>query len=628
MPKRPRAHEVEDLARRQFEAWLPDGWVARPLIHDYGIDYEVEIFEGGRATGANFWVQIKGSDALEEPLARIALSTMNYWRARDGLVLLVVWDVRERKGWYRWSHHIDTSTLTPEQRTMQVRVPRENVLKEGAVAAVQAEVLARRAWKHSGLLTPIAVRCIGQGSVGGISAGAVVSATRRALAGFPDAIHVGTNSAPVSITLRIGRDLILAEVSGGASVSFSFPTPLRGRDDYEATVALAWTGVLAVGLELFRMNVGNHAGDLVAAAWRQTPVSTQGPIPQILGALVASSRIDEAFEYIRAAGATYHGEGLEAVLGMMAMDVMPAHRGAEAAERLGRWGQQMADLGDRGGAARQFYNAGNRVRKTAPELSLQLLESAAAMDPSYKGRPYWWRDCAAAHYFAGNYQLAAEEYARAKELGATDVEALEADCLIMAGQYQRGAETLLAGADRDGVGGAEWRIKSRCLRALIDALGIDQQVRDRPGALAALGSELPSLEECLDALRHDMLFPPAIYGLAVYQDPHGEPDYALVAGAAAFSLGDPFAWLLALDAVPLTERALHEDVLLVVRRVAAPAIEDWLLEDGREPEALAMRALLDELPADPVAPIIARVTEAGSTAYVEVHDDDVDGLGG
>src|SRR5450759_5312075 len=163
----------------------------------------------------------------------------------------------------------------------------------------------------------------------------------------------------------------------------------------------------------------------------------------------------------------------------------------------------------------------------------------------------------------------------------------------MAGEYRRGAETLLAEGARDGVRGAEWRIKSRCLRALIDVLGIDQQVRDQPGAVAALGRELPSLDECLDALRHDMLFPPAIYGLAVQQDPFSDPDYALIAGAAAFSLGDPNAWLLALDSVPLTEQALHQDVLLVARTVAGPMIEDWLLENGREPEAVAMRALFD-----------------------------------
>jgi len=59
--KRPKQHVIDTQAQSLFERSLPSEWVIRPMVPDYGIDYEVEIVEGSLLTGFTFYVQLKGT---------------------------------------------------------------------------------------------------------------------------------------------------------------------------------------------------------------------------------------------------------------------------------------------------------------------------------------------------------------------------------------------------------------------------------------------------------------------------------------------------------------------------------------------------------------------------------------
>ncbi|MBL7086613.1 MAG: DUF4365 domain-containing protein [Candidatus Cloacimonetes bacterium] len=63
--KRPRQHEIDTAAKRLFISNLPDNWVEREQGSDYGIDYEIEIFEKKETTGLIFKVQLKGTTNLK-----------------------------------------------------------------------------------------------------------------------------------------------------------------------------------------------------------------------------------------------------------------------------------------------------------------------------------------------------------------------------------------------------------------------------------------------------------------------------------------------------------------------------------------------------------------------------------
>jgi hypothetical protein len=77
--KRPRSHQIDELAQRVFRDALPAAWACNPHVTDYGKDYLVEIGEetaDGEQTGNNFFVQLKGGRlSFEYRHAQINVST-------------------------------------------------------------------------------------------------------------------------------------------------------------------------------------------------------------------------------------------------------------------------------------------------------------------------------------------------------------------------------------------------------------------------------------------------------------------------------------------------------------------------------------------------------------------------
>src|SRR6266849_659537 len=63
--KRPRSHEIDELAMRIFQGALPPSWVVNKPPSDYAKDYFVEIVEDEQLTGKTFVVQLKGEEALK-----------------------------------------------------------------------------------------------------------------------------------------------------------------------------------------------------------------------------------------------------------------------------------------------------------------------------------------------------------------------------------------------------------------------------------------------------------------------------------------------------------------------------------------------------------------------------------
>ncbi len=91
MPIRHNNHQIEDASRRRFDTLLPDAWMSRPKVSDYGTDLEVEIFEeDGSATGLMFYVQLRGTDDPEkETTTRLSINQLHYFHQLDIPTLLV-----------------------------------------------------------------------------------------------------------------------------------------------------------------------------------------------------------------------------------------------------------------------------------------------------------------------------------------------------------------------------------------------------------------------------------------------------------------------------------------------------------------------------------------------------------
>ena len=159
--RRPVQHEIDTAARRQFEQSLAATWTARLQPDDYGIDYDVEIFEEHQTTGVIFKVQLKGTRAPslsvdgKTAVIRLKLRTLQYLCNQIAApVVVVLADVTNRRTtWYapqldrRLKERLRSAAAC--QKTISLHVPSSNLLPDTTdlllVAIAQCEtVLATR----------------------------------------------------------------------------------------------------------------------------------------------------------------------------------------------------------------------------------------------------------------------------------------------------------------------------------------------------------------------------------------------------------------------------------------------------------------------------------------------------
>lgn len=111
--KRPRQHIIETISKKAFENIIPDEWVLRELSPDYGIDYQIEIFSEGEATGKSFFVQLKGTDSSPKKgkiTYYLENATIEYYSKTITPILFIVYSVPEKKFWAIWINNFKNTT--------------------------------------------------------------------------------------------------------------------------------------------------------------------------------------------------------------------------------------------------------------------------------------------------------------------------------------------------------------------------------------------------------------------------------------------------------------------------------------------------------------------------------------
>lgn len=130
--KRPRQHIIEGISRKAFEEIIPDEWVYRELSPDYGIDYQVEIFSEGTATGKSFFVQLKGTDSSSKKSSityYLENETIEYYRKIITPILFVVYSVPEEKFWAIWINNFkSTTSFKADRKKSPIVLKEKNVI--------------------------------------------------------------------------------------------------------------------------------------------------------------------------------------------------------------------------------------------------------------------------------------------------------------------------------------------------------------------------------------------------------------------------------------------------------------------------------------------------------------------
>jgi hypothetical protein len=123
------------MLRDQFEAF---GWVVIEIPEDYGIDFNVQVFEGRSPTGAWFHVQLKSSEAPDYSADGIFISQVlsigharHYMNELRGPIILAVADVTAQTLFWcapQLMRNQADAVAVSENKSVTVRLPASQIL--------------------------------------------------------------------------------------------------------------------------------------------------------------------------------------------------------------------------------------------------------------------------------------------------------------------------------------------------------------------------------------------------------------------------------------------------------------------------------------------------------------------
>lgn len=155
LPIRHETHQLEDASRRAFERLLPDAWVSRPKIPDYGVDLEVEIFDDdGSSTGLLFFVQLRATnDVKRERKMTFEVDQLQYLNSLDVPTLLVRYGGKGGTFFSTWHFLIKPSPKELSQKTITISFGDSNEWTSESPRKIR-QLLARFRSVRSGALKP------------------------------------------------------------------------------------------------------------------------------------------------------------------------------------------------------------------------------------------------------------------------------------------------------------------------------------------------------------------------------------------------------------------------------------------------------------------------------------------
>ena len=143
MTKRPRSHIIDKQSRnRLHEIFTNVGWVVQDINPDYGEDLLVRIFDNEMATPYTFYVQIKGTDHINNFLSkekvvftvpgissRLAKQWVKFWEP----VILALWDSSTNTIYWQYVQHfletdIGRKAISNKKESLSIPISKNNIL--------------------------------------------------------------------------------------------------------------------------------------------------------------------------------------------------------------------------------------------------------------------------------------------------------------------------------------------------------------------------------------------------------------------------------------------------------------------------------------------------------------------
>ena len=158
--KRPKSHEIDAKAQGILRSRLPSNWVIREQHPDYGIDYEIEVFQEEQPAGIWFRIQLKGKEKAQETEDSIFISfetgKIDYYLSKVPfpVFLFVVVTAEEEIYWLFLQKFVNEVLKVEnprwmEQKSVTIKIPKKNRFSNNAE---EIEMEARKGMIYTHLL--------------------------------------------------------------------------------------------------------------------------------------------------------------------------------------------------------------------------------------------------------------------------------------------------------------------------------------------------------------------------------------------------------------------------------------------------------------------------------------------
>ena len=522
MPRRPRAHRLEDESRQHFRQLLPEEWVFRDETPDYGIDGEVEIFDNaGNPTGFRFHVQLKATDRLDSSLTsqvRLPREAVDYYLSLSRPILLVSYHSGSQRLYWRWLHLLDPYYGGFGKKWVRVSFTKADLWAPQTPAAIETDLRLRRLVEAGPLELPVTVSAsVSSSSVVGATRAAHIAAFRRLIRRHPTLVEWlaptadGDGSPCISVLVDSEEARAVLGRRFAATLHLRNATIQPGLFAYDLLLVVAMA-CSAAGQDQLGIKLA-----LIAAA-HSSLVSNPDCFFRIAALLARNHRVVEALDLAKKIGKREGLRWAEDSLQVQAMLQTPLSDGEQ--DFLRRYLEhriEWAAGGNDSDVAVAHYNLANYLRARAEyREALNHYLSARRYDRRYLRRDYFCREIAGVLFESRRYGLSARLYKAVLAAGRSpEIKPLLADALMFSGRYAEARRHLRGHLRNRSSADPEWMLKEWVLGKFVDQFKQKGQ-RRQPRAAMDLASDLQKWDTQHESLMGRILRLDAMCGLAWY----------------------------------------------------------------------------------------------------------------
>ena len=131
--QRPRKHQIDTEACNALRTIVPSSSVIREIEYDYGLDFQVELFNESKSTGKMFYLQLKGTDKdITDDKVSYQLETkhIEYYSSIGEPVLFVIYSTQTSQFWAVWANKLKSiySAKSLSQKTIKITLDIRNLI--------------------------------------------------------------------------------------------------------------------------------------------------------------------------------------------------------------------------------------------------------------------------------------------------------------------------------------------------------------------------------------------------------------------------------------------------------------------------------------------------------------------